>query len=111
MTAPASAGVLIYDATVATSTSDANTGNNHLAINTTVIDLSPLPALTGTQKSSQFVLTWPGTATNIFLVCAPSVPSGSWSNVLISPVFSNGVSTVTLPLGSSSQFYRLKRVP
>jgi hypothetical protein len=111
MTAPATTGVLIYDATVTTSTSDLNGANNHLAINTTVFDSAPLPALTGAQKNSQYVLTWPGTATNLVLVCTPSILSGGWTNVPVAPVYTNGVTTVTLPLGSASQFYRLKRVP
>jgi uncharacterized repeat protein (TIGR01451 family) len=111
MTAPATTGVLIYDATVTSSTSDLNGANNHLAISTTVFDSAPLPALTGAQKSGQYVLTWPGTATNLVLVCTPSILSGGWTNVPVTPVYTNGVTTVTLPLGSASQFYRLKRVP
>jgi len=111
MTAPATGGVLIYNATVRTTTSDLNTGNNQRSASTTVVDPSPLPLLKGVRQGGQFVVTWPGTASNIVLVSAPTVSSATWSTVPGSPVISNGVSTVTLPLGSASQFYRLKRVP
>ncbi len=111
MTAPATGGVLIYNATVRTTTSDLNAGNNQRSASTTVVDPSPLPLLKGVRQGGQFVVTWPGTASNIVLVSAPTVSSATWSTVPGSPVISNGVSTVTLPLGSASQFYRLKRVP
>lgn len=104
-------GQLTVDSTVASATADLNHVNNHASIKTSVVDGSAVPMLFAARKNNQLVLSWQGTATNIVLETSGLIGSGSWTGAGATPVVSNGVSTVTVPMGSGLKFYRLKRAP
>ena len=110
MTAPLAAGTLAFDATVASAGTDLNSANNHVLTTTSVVDPGPVPLIYSALKNNQVVLRWAGNAANVTLLSSVST-SGGWTPVTNAPVFSNGVSTVTLPADGSIKFFRLRRVP
>ena len=111
MTAQNTPTQLTFDATVAAGTADLNSVNNHVSVKTTVTDSVPLPLLFAARKNGQVVLSWQSAETNIVLETGTLLSVGSWSNMVGTPVVSNGVSTVTVPIDAGLKFYRLKRVP
>ena len=110
MTAPLTAGTLVFDATAASAGTDLNSANNHVVITTSVADAGPVPLIYSARMNNQIVLRWAGNAANVTLLSSVSI-SGGWTPVTNAPVFSNGVSTVTLPADGSIKFFRLRRVP
>ena len=108
--APSVTGQLTFDTTVTSATADPNALNNFASIKTTVSDSVPVPLLFVARKNSQVVLSWQGSAPNVVLE-ASALLGVSWTNAAVTPVVSNGVSTVTLPMDSGGKFYRLKRTP
>ncbi len=110
MTAQNMTGQLTFTTTVASGTADPNALNNLASIKTTVVDSVPLPLLFAARKNGQLVLSWQSTTPNVALE-AVTLLGGSWANAPVTPVVSNGVSTVTLPMDSGGKFYRLKRTP
>ena len=110
MTAPASAGTLLFDSAATSAGTDLNTDNNRVLVSTSVVDPGPVPLIYSVLSSNQIVLRWAGNAVNVTLQSAPST-SGAWTTPTNVPVFSNGISTVTLPADGSMKFFRLRRVP
>lgn len=71
--------------------------------------LEALPQLSASIAGSNLVISWPSAA-GFVLQSSTQLGSGaSWANVTTQPATSNGVSTVTVPLGTGTQFYRLRR--
>jgi uncharacterized repeat protein (TIGR03803 family) len=65
------------------------------------------PSIGMTASSNQVVLTWPASPSNYILQTAPSLTSGSWSNIT-SGIFTSGTSCVfTNGLTSQAAFFRL----
>jgi uncharacterized repeat protein (TIGR01451 family) len=111
MNAPNYGTLLTFDSTVGSGAQDLNMGNNHVSIKTSVNGATPdVPPLFVAQKNAQLVLSWQGSSTNIVLVSSTLLGT-NWVNAGMSPVVSNGVSTVTVPFSGSTKFFRLKRVP
>jgi uncharacterized repeat protein (TIGR01451 family) len=111
MNAPNNPFLLTFDSTVGSGAEDLNMGNNHVSIKTSVISASAdTPPLFVARKNDELVLSWQGTATNLVLETAGSLGL-NWANAGMTPVVSNGVSTVTVPFSGSTKFFRLKRVP
>jgi hypothetical protein len=68
----------------------------------------PQPQLSISNSSGNVVLSWPAVQSTFQLQSAPSLTSASWSKVLFPPPVQNGSSiTVTLPIGTGPQFFRL----
>ena len=109
MTAPSTPGLLTIDSTVASAVADANPANNHVSIKTSVIDPGAVPLIFAARKNNQMVLSWSGTATNVVLQSAATF--SGWIPSTNAPVYSNGFTTVTVPLSTGTKFFRLKRVP
>ena len=109
MTAPGTPLLLTIDATVASAVSDSNSGNNHVSVKTSVVDPGGVPLILAARKNGQLVLSWPGTATNIELQSAAAL--SGWAPATNAPVYSNGFTTVTMPLNGGTKFFRLRRIP
>ena len=81
--------------------------------NGTVFSLSFAPQLTLTLSETNVVLSWPTNAagfdyTGFTLQTATDLtPSASWTPVSPAPVITAGRNTVTNPITSTKQFYRL----
>lgn len=111
MNVPNSPALLTFDSAVGSGAADVNMGNNQTSIKTSVIGASTdTPPLFVARKNGELVLSWQGTTTNVFLEASGALGIG-WANSGMTPVVSNGVSTVTVPLSGGSKFFRLKRVP
>jgi len=111
MNAPNANTLLTFDSTVGAGQMDLNMGNNHSSIKTTVSDTVPVvPALFAARKNGQLVLSWQSASTNIVLQSS-SLMGGSWGGMTNAPVVSNGVSTITMPFGGGTKFFRLKKLP
>lgn len=67
------------------------------------------PVLTARTSGTSFELSWPRSAINYSLEQTTSFISNSWSAVTQSPILSNGVYSITVPLSGSSGFFRLAR--
>jgi uncharacterized repeat protein (TIGR01451 family) len=111
MTAPNTPTLLTFDSTVGSGAEDLNMGNNHASIKTSVNNAIPdMPPLFAARKNNELVLSWQGVSTNIVLETSGTLGIG-WNTMGLTPVVSNGVSTVTMPFNGSTKFFRLKRVP
>jgi uncharacterized repeat protein (TIGR01451 family) len=111
MNAPNAPALITFDSSVGSAAQDLNPVNNHVSIKTSVaMPSTDVPKLFVAVKQSQFVLSWQGTSTNLVLESAGTIGS-SWGGSGSTPVVSNGVSTVTVPLSDGTKFFRLKRVP
>jgi hypothetical protein len=75
-----------------------------------VILVNPTPSLVVSQAKGDINLSWPLWATNYNLQQAlgSTWPTPGWTNLTVSPAGTNNALGVTLPLGGSVQFYRLK---
>jgi hypothetical protein len=75
-----------------------------------VISVNPKPTLAISQTKQTIQLGWPLWATNYILQQAleTSLPVSTWTNSTVSPVTTNNAFGVTLQIGGSVQFYRLK---
>jgi hypothetical protein len=70
--------------------------------------LEALPSLTATLNGKNILISWPASATGFNLQNSPQVGTGAaWTAVTTPPNTANGVSTVTLPVGSGTLFFRL----
>jgi hypothetical protein len=68
------------------------------------------PALGVSQQGSTLVLTWPGTATGYAPESTGSLNAQpTWSPVPGTPTLVNGQFTLTIPVGTTNQFIRLKK--
>ena len=68
------------------------------------------PLLRAQIFGSNVVITWPGSATNYNLEAAGDLSaSNSWISVTNVPVLLNSQSTITNPISSPGQYYRLKK--
>jgi hypothetical protein len=66
------------------------------------------PVLSIAQAAGQVAVSWPGDLTNYVLQSRPLLdPSLFWSNVTVTPTFSNNQNVVTEPRTNSNKFYRL----
>jgi hypothetical protein len=74
------------------------------------IQVNPRPSLTISQAKQGINLSWPLWATNYTLQAAAGGPlsATTWTNVSSTPVVTNGATTLSLPLGTLPQFYRLR---
>ena len=101
------------------------TGTNVLAVevhqvNNTSSDISfdaellggrPLPPvrLGISQLGGQVVITWPNIAYDYLMQSSPDLGPNGWLVVTNAPDASGNPFSITLPIGSSSRFFRLKR--
>jgi len=67
-----------------------------------------LPAIQATSSGGNLTLNWPA-APSIVLQSTSSLNSPNWVNVGGTPGTTNGVATLTVPIGSSRMFFRLAR--
>jgi hypothetical protein len=65
------------------------------------------PQLSSAQSGNSLVLSWPDTGAGFGIETASAL-DGPWSVVAGTPVTSGGVITLTVPLSSSTAFYRLR---
>jgi hypothetical protein len=55
-------------------------------------------------------MTWPASATGFAVQTSASLgSSASWGPVSATPVLTNGLNEVTVPIGSQAAFFRLKK--
>jgi hypothetical protein len=86
---------------------------NALALTTSYVNgsitVSPVLTLTIALADQGVALSWPLWATNAVLQITDTIlPSpGTWTNLTVTPVVTNGIRTVTLPIDAASRFYRL----
>jgi hypothetical protein len=67
------------------------------------------PKITATVSGKNLVISWPDTA-GFVLQSSPNVGTGAtWTAVSTAPTTANGVSTVTVPIGTGTAFYQLKK--
>jgi hypothetical protein len=73
------------------------------------IAISPVLTLTIALADQGVALSWPLWATNAVLQTTDTIfpTPGTWTNLAVTPVVTNGVNTVTLPIDAASRFYRL----
>ena len=72
--------------------------------------LAPAPKLTASLSGNKLVISWPSSATGYALEGTSQLgASASWSTVATSPVTTNGVTSVTVTVGTGTQFFRLKK--
>jgi hypothetical protein len=68
------------------------------------------PTLQAKVSGTNIVLSWPSSATGYVLQSSTKIgPGAAWTPVTTAPTSSNGVNTVTIPIGSGAQFFRLSR--
>jgi hypothetical protein len=67
------------------------------------------PRLATEHLLADIILRWPYPSSNYVLQAAPS-PAGSWLALPHSVIVTNGSNVVTVPAGSDSQFYRLRKL-
>jgi hypothetical protein len=67
------------------------------------------PQLSIAQSGASVVLSWPAAALDFVLESSDSLSPANWTTVTESIVVDGTRNTVTLPIGSASQFYRLKQ--
>ena len=73
-----------------------------------LISIKPLPTLKITLADQNVLLTWPQSASNFDLQSSETfVPTTIWTNLLVTPLVTDGSNLVTLPLTGSAKFYRL----
>ena len=60
-------------------------------------------------SGGKVTLQWPANATGFGLESSPSLAPGSWNPVSGTPAVINGVNNLTLTVGQSPAFYRLKQ--
>jgi uncharacterized repeat protein (TIGR03803 family) len=65
------------------------------------------PQLTLTPAASNVILTWPTNATDFTLQSTTNLVSTVWTTNLPAPLAVNGQNTVTNPISSAQQFFRL----
>jgi len=66
-----------------------------------------LPSLSTLVNSDQFTLSWPGWANDWTLVSTTNSNPANWIPVATAPASNGGQFSVTIPLGSDSQYFRL----
>ena len=75
------------------------------------ISVGALPALSISRTDDALTLVWPGWATNFVAQEAFSRDAAtmSFTNILASPVLTNGQNVLLLPVHNSTRFFRLQR--
>lgn len=68
-----------------------------------------LPTLAFSTSQKSLVFTWPANASGVVLQSATNLASPVWTVVSTSPVIINGQNTVTNPISSTQQFFRLSQ--
>jgi len=87
-----------------------NCGNtNSCAFIIRVDDPAGPPTLSIVRQGSDVVLCWPATCTSYELEQSPVLPAVTWSPAGGTLTIAGGQHCVTLPIGSSNQFFRLKK--
>ena len=67
------------------------------------------PALKISASTSQITLVWPANATGFVLQSTANLAGGTWTAVPGTPVVSNGLNSLTLPVSPTPAYYRLKQ--
>jgi hypothetical protein len=67
----------------------------------------PKPPLSITNSSGNLTFSWPAAQASFQLQSTTNLLSPSWTNVSTSPVQSGATLTVTLPIGTGTEFFRL----
>lgn len=73
------------------------------------LTFSAAPSLAISKTGTNAILSWTNTITGYTLQATPSLASGAWSNVSLSPVVVGGNFTVTNAMTNASTFYRLAK--
>jgi hypothetical protein len=69
----------------------------------------PPPPLTASITAQGIVLSWPTTLLSYIVEYTTNLsPPATWSQIGQTPVVSGGLETVTIPIGSTNRFYRLR---
>jgi hypothetical protein len=90
-------------------TADFNAGANTVVLPPPVQG-SSAPKLTASKTGSNLLMTWPASATGFAVQTSASLgSSASWGPVSATPVLTNGLNEVTVPIGSQAAFFRLKK--
>jgi hypothetical protein len=67
------------------------------------------PSLNLTRSGSQFIVSWPASATNYVLEAAITLPaSNTWTTVGAQPVVDGDQNKVTVPMSNGNKFFRLR---
>ena len=105
---PTVAGTITSTVGVFSGVFDPFKGNNVAAVKT----VAELPLIVLSQIGNTLVLAWPADAAGYSLKSATNlVPPVVWSPVPAVPVVSGGVKTVTVPITSGNQYFRLQSTP
>ena len=91
------------------SISDSDGAASCSAIQALYIGVSPAVLLNITLTNNQVLLSWPASAGNFGLQATTNfASSASWSTVATMPTTNGSAITVTLPVTSTNQFFRLR---
>ena len=70
------------------------------------------PTLAIAQVGTNAVISWPASVTSWLLQETPVLgPTNLWTTVTNSPIPTNSLNIVTVPIGAGAQFYRLQQNP
>jgi hypothetical protein len=96
--------------TAAQITADFNAGPNTVVLPPPSAGTPTAPKLTASKSGNNLVLTWPTSATGFSLQTSANLgPTASWGAAGGTPVVTNGVNQVTIPISTQDAFYRLKQ--
>jgi hypothetical protein len=101
---PTTPGTLTTSATVSGNQADPNISNNTATMQTTVI---AAPVLTLSRQGNSVRIAWPA-ASGFKLQGTDSLAPANWLDTGGSPQVINGENVVTLGVGGSARFYRLR---
>jgi len=102
---PVLAGTLNGTATTASTVVDPLKGNNTASVKTIVDSV----VLSISRSGNNLVLSWSTSSSNLILESSPSLFPATWTAVTNPhPTDVGGVETITLPIGSDTQFFRLR---
>jgi uncharacterized delta-60 repeat protein/uncharacterized repeat protein (TIGR01451 family) len=101
---PLDAGTLASTALVSANQFDPNTANNSVTVWTTVVGL---PALSITRQASNARIAWPA-GSGFKLQSADALNPANWQDVGITPAVEGGQNVVTVGVGASAKYYRLR---
>ena len=107
---PVNAAIALTDSPVVREVADTNALPVTASYLSGSLSVNPRPSLSIANSNRNISLLWPAWATNYTLQQAVgnTLPSATWTNLLVSPVITNNSFGVLLPLSGSSQFYRLQ---
>ena len=82
----------------------------HYAAGPDSLEAVAQPKLSATLTGQNLVIAWPASATGFVLQSSAQLgTSAAWTAVTGTPTTANGVSSVTIPIGTGTQFYRLRQ--